>query len=345
MQRNEQETYAVNVALSLLNKGDKLVYLSHFGSVLYGTNSEKSDCDLKGVFVPSVASLVKGTASHHYRYSSGTDTSKNNAEDVDVELWSIQKWLNMLGAGDTGALDLLFSVYAKHVKPLVNENFLGEFYNNPSCLFDITNSKSYVGYAYGQAKKYGLKGSRMGILKDVLEYLKERTANFDRFNVKAGLFFGDIIEKFGHESYCFMKESKNPNEPKMLFLLGKGFCHSIKLDEMLCRLNNEFDKYGERVKQAAQNENVDWKALSHALRCLLQVEEVLDTSFVQYPLKDAELLKAVKFAQYSWAEVEQMLLEHLRLMEEKLVNARGCSNFRENQEQLLMSFYKNVDFS
>lgn len=113
MQRTEQEMYAVKVAKSLLNKGDKLVYLSHFGSV-DGTNSEKSDCDLRGVFVPGVASLlfsglVKGTASHHYRFSSGANDSKNSAEDVDVELWSLQKWLNMLAAGDTGALDLLFS--------------------------------------------------------------------------------------------------------------------------------------------------------------------------------------------------------------------------------------------
>lgn len=344
MQRTEQEMYAVKVAKSLLNKGDKLVYLSHFGSVLYGTNSEKSDCDLKGVFVPSVASLVKGTASHHYRFSSGANDSKNNAEDVDVELWSLQKWLNMLAAGDTGALDLLFSVYAKHVKPLVNENFLGEFYSKPSTLFDVTNSKSYVGYAYGQSKKYGLKGSRMGLLKDVREYLKERLVGVDKEHVRAGEYFEELVKKFGHESYCFMKESKNPNEPKMLFLLGKGFCPAIKMAEMVQRLETEFNKYGQRVKEAANNENVDWKALSHALRCLLQVEEVLDTGFVQYPLKDAELLKAVKFAKYSWAEVEQMLLEHLRLMKEKLQNAKGYQHFRVNQEQLLMSFYKNVEF-
>lgn len=344
MQRTEQEMYAVKVAKSLLNKGDKLVYLSHFGSVLYGTNSEKSDCDLKGVFVPSVASLVKGTASHHYRFSSGANDSKNSAEDVDVELWSLQKWLNMLASGDTGALDLLFSVYAKHVKPLVNENFLGEFYSKPSTLFDVTNSKSYVGYAYGQAKKYGLKGSRMGLLKDVREYLEERLVGVDMEHVRAGEYFEELVKKFGHESYCFMKESKNPNEPKMLFLLGKGFCPAIKMAEMVQRLETEFNKYGQRVKEAANNENVDWKALSHALRCLLQVEEVLDTGFVQYPLKDAELLKAVKFAKYSWAEVEQMLLEHLRLMEEKLQNAKGYQHFRTNQEQLLMSFYKNVEF-
>lgn len=344
MQRTEQEMYAVKVAKSLLNKGDKLVYLSHFGSVLYGTNSEKSDCDLKGVFVPSVASLVKGTVSHHYRFSSGANDSKNSAEDVDIELWSLQKWLNMLAAGDTGALDLLFSVYAKHVKPLVNENFLGEFYSKPSTLFDVTNSKSYIGYAYGQAKKYGLKGSRMGLLKDVREYLEERLVSVDMEHVRAGEYFEELVKKFGHESYCFMKESKNPNEPKMLFLLGKGFCSAIKMAEMVQRLETEFNKYGQRVKEAANNENVDWKALSHALRCLLQVEEVLDTGFVQYPLKDAELLKAVKFAKYSWAEVEQMLLEHLRLIEEKLQNAKGYQHFRANQEQLLMSFYKNVEF-
>ena len=51
------QMYAAKVAKSLLNKGDTLVYLSHFGSVLYGTNSEKSDCDLGSVFVPSVSLL------------------------------------------------------------------------------------------------------------------------------------------------------------------------------------------------------------------------------------------------------------------------------------------------
>lgn len=38
--RDEQENYAVHVAQSLLQAGDKLIYLTHFGSVLYGTNSE-----------------------------------------------------------------------------------------------------------------------------------------------------------------------------------------------------------------------------------------------------------------------------------------------------------------
>lgn len=174
----------------------------------------------------------------------------------------------MLATGDTGALDLLFSVYAKHVKPLVNENFLGEFYSKPSTLFDVTNSKSYVGYAYGQAKKYGLKGSRMGLLKDVREYLEERLVSVDMEHVRAGEYFEELVKKFLHESYCFMKESKNPNEPKMLFLLGKGFCPAIKMAEMVQRLETEFNKYGQRVKEAANNENVDWKALSHALRAL-----------------------------------------------------------------------------
>lgn len=337
--RFEQEHMAVEKAKSLLNEGDRLVYLSHFGSVLYGTNNEKSDCDLKGIFIPSVQSLILGTAAKHYQYHSGSDNAKNSALDVDIELWSLQKWFNMLGAGDTGALDLLFSVYASHIKPLVNDNLLKEFHECPDKLFNVRNNKAYVGYAYGQAKKYGVKGSRMGILKDVLEYFNERYSDVDADNVKAGTYFDELIKSFGHESYCFLKESKNPNEPKMLFLLGKGFCPSIKLSEMLRRLNEEFNKYGERTKQAANNQNIDWKALSHALRCLFQVEELIDTARIQFPLKDATFLKEVKYGHYSWQEVEELIIKHLAIMEHKLETAKGCSNFKKNQEKLIMQYY------
>lgn len=348
--RNEQEIFAVHGAQSLLQAGDELIYLTHFGSVLYGTNSDKSDCDLKGVFLPSVESLIKGTAKHHYKFSSGANNSKNEAKDIDIELWSMQKWLNMLAAGDTGALDLLFSVYAKHVKPIVNKNFLGEFYTYPSVLFDITNNKSYIGYVNSQAKKYGIKGSRMGILKDVREYLESRLIGVNPEHVKAGEYFDELVNKFGHESYCFVKDTVIRDEPKILFLLGKGFCSSIKMTEMLKRIDNDFNKYGQRVKDAANNKNIDWKALSHALRCLFQVEEVLDTGFVQYPLKDAKILKAVKYGKYSWAEVETMILAHIKLMEEKLENIKAMTedmkpvDFRLNQEKLLISHYKDLDF-
>lgn len=339
--RKEQENFAVEKALSLLKKGDRLVYLSHFGSVLYGTNSEKSDCDLKGIFIPSVESLILGNNSNHYTYSSCSDFSKNQSIDIDIELWSIQKWLKMLGAGDTGALDLLFSMYATHITPLVNENVIKEYYENPSSLIDIRNNKSYIGYAYGQAKKYGLKGSRMGLLKDILVFMEKYKTN-NMLDEKVENIFPEIIDNFGHESYCFLKPSSKNENDNILFILGKGYCHSIKISEMITRLEDTYNKYGERARQAAENQNIDWKALSHALRCLFQVEELINEGFIHFPLKKAKLIKDVKYGKFTWDETEKMIIEHLKYIEEHLSDVKENKNFYKNHKNIILSHYNDI---
>jgi hypothetical protein len=52
------------------------------------------------------------------------------------------------------------------------------------------------------------------------------------------------------------------------------------------------DQFGDRARKAS--DNVDWKALSHALRVVLEVKELLTDSFITFPLKDAQYLLEVK---------------------------------------------------
>lgn len=42
------------LALSLLPEDATLLYLTEFGSVLYGTNTPSSDTDLKGIYSPDI---------------------------------------------------------------------------------------------------------------------------------------------------------------------------------------------------------------------------------------------------------------------------------------------------
>jgi predicted nucleotidyltransferase len=52
----------------------KIVYLTHYGSILYGTNSESSDIDIKGIFIPTMNDVILKLDPDHY--TKNTNNSK-----------------------------------------------------------------------------------------------------------------------------------------------------------------------------------------------------------------------------------------------------------------------------
>ncbi len=44
----------------------------------------------------------------------------------------------------------------------------------------------------------------------------------------------------------------------------------------------------------SENRNIDWKAVSHALRAAIQVKEILTQNKITFPLKEAPFLLQVK---------------------------------------------------
>ena len=71
------------------------------------------------------------------------------------------------------------------------------------------------------------------------------------------------------------------------------------------------DEYGRRSLKAENQQGVDWKALSHAVRVGLQALELLKTGHVTFPLPNAEHIKAIKIGALPYqavaAEIEELL--------------------------------------
>lgn len=308
----------------------KLLYVTEFGSILYGTNSATSDIDYKGIFLPYEHDMLLGKPAKNIQYTTGNQHSRNTEDDIDISLWSLQYFMELIGKGDTHAIDLLFSMYSSHNNKYFDKDFMDcMMLYDPKELIDIKNSKSYVSYAYSQAKKYGLKGSRLAKLKEVIEFLESK--NF-AMETKIGTVFEDIINKFYDQSLCFIKED-------LLYLLGKGFNPHVKMKEVLERLHADYDKYGERAKEAEQNKNIDWKAVSHAVRCLLQMIELIDTGKISYPLKDADFIKEIKYGKRTWQEIEQIIIDLLRQVDEKIVNVPANKTYNDCHKDIILSQY------
>ncbi|WP_156908117.1 DNA polymerase beta superfamily protein [Desulfovibrio cuneatus] len=288
--------------------GATLLFLTLFGSSLYGTESPgKSDVDIRGIFLPSTTSLHLQEATKSLHYSTGNNARRNTAQDVDIDLWSVQHWLlQLLPAGDIGALDMLFAP-SHPACTLYRSPALDAVFANPLKLTDTVSGRAYAEYSLGQAKQYGIKGSRVGALRRVGHWLAEQTGNLPAHAKLLPCI--DVIAGLCDDSeHCFAVETR---QGKGLHLCGKTHMGSIGMEEFARRVQGDMQRDGARALEAEHNNGIDFKALSHAVRALYQVEELLLTGKIVFPLQQREELRAIKEGHSTWSQLEPYILERL----------------------------------
>ena len=324
---------ALRLAQELCASEDcQLLWLTFFGSELYGTSTKSSDTDLKGIFLPSLESVILGKAKNSLRFSTGPEHERNHAGDMDLDLWSLSHWLlKLLPSGDTGALDLLFSA-SNPACVVCRSPLIDPVFANPLRFLDLAHNRAYAQYSVSQAKKYGIKGSMLGALRRVEKWL-------DGHDLEGRLEFSinEIMGACGDDKYCFPIDAHGG---KALVLCGKTHMGGIKLEEFKARVKRDMAHYGARAKQAENNQGLDFKALSHALRALDQMEELLKTGAIHYPLASREKLKLVKQGAIPWPELEGIILKRLEevgALYERLAPQHAFD--REFAENFILSCY------
>jgi len=289
-----------------------LLFLTLFGSTLYGTETPgTSDVDVRGIFLPSLKSLALNNAPKTLHFSTGDNERRNLAEDVDIDLWSVQHWLlKLLPVGDTGALDVLFS--PSHAAcTLYRHPALDAVFANPLRIMDTNRGRAYTEYSLGQAKKYGIRGSRVGALKAVHSWLQAHCPQ-SQPDERLGDHLDALIASCADNRFCSIVTVQ---DERALQLCGKLHMSTIRMEEMARRVEADMRRYGARAMDAERNQGVDFKALSHALRALDQMEELLQTGRIVFPLRSREELIAVKKGEYPWQEVEPRILERLEAVD------------------------------
>ena len=288
--------------------GATLLFLTLFGSTLYGTATPgTSDMDVRGIFLPSPESLAVNKAPKSLHFSTGNHDRRNAAEDVDIDLWSVQHWLlHLLPSGDTGALDVLFAP-SNEACTLFRNPVLDTVFASPLRLVDTGNGRAYAEYSLGQAKKYGIQGSRVGALKAVRSWLQTHCPN-PQPSSRLGTYLDDLAASYTDNRFCFVIPV---HDERALHLCGRLHMASIRMEEFARRVEADMKRYGARAEEAERNQGLDCKALSHALRALDQMEEFLQTGNIVFPLRTREHLISVKEGRYSWQELEPQILDRL----------------------------------
>lgn len=268
-----------------------------FGSHLYGTATENSDVDYKGVFLPSKEDILLGNIPKCYSFTTGNDESKNISNDVDEEIYSLHHFIKLACDGQTVAMDML---HAPEDMLITNSSIWRSIVSEKH-RFYTKNLKSFINYARRQASKYGIKGSRLNAVSQVLKILKSNNPENK---------LRKIWDQLPRIEHCH-DAGKDPNDMKQYQVCGKIFQESASIGYVIPILEKFYDDYGHRAKLAAENKNIDWKAISHALRAAIQTKEIMTKNTITFPLKDAPFLIQVKEGKLDYSNEVAPVLESL----------------------------------
>ena len=253
-----------------------------FGSHLYGTASENSDLDYKGIYMPSLEDILLGRVKKSINLSTNKSNQKNSKDDVDIEFYSLHYFIHLACEGETVALDMLHAPD----NMIVETSDIWKILQRNKHQFYTKNLKAFIGYARRQASKYGIKGSRLNDAKKVLEYF-EYCMDFETIKKH-----WDYLPE-GEHIFKLSPTDKSNNE-RLYEVCGRKINENAKISYSREIVKKFYEAYGERARQAANNENIDWKAVSHALRAAFQVKEILLEKTITFPLASAYYLKQVK---------------------------------------------------
>ncbi len=291
----------------------RLLYLAKSGSNLFGTATPTSDLDVKGVFLPSRASLYLQTAPQQFTRNTNNSSSglKNSSDDVDVTVWSVQFWLKLVLRGDINAVSLLFS----HTNPDAVLDGTDAGFLERLRFLDATRLLSrqlsgMMGFAYAQAVRYTDRGKHLRVVRTAIDHLERATRGL------VGDVAPTILSQIADSALAFERISDAGQ--KQLVILEKAFDYTANASWALKPLLELERGYGKRSR-AAMDAGVDFKAFSHSLRVLEEIRQLHLTGRVTYPHEAAfaTVMRDAKMGVYGYAAL-------VALLNEKLETARAA---------------------
>ena len=285
---------------------NKVIAKIQIGAQLYGMATSDSDIDYKGVYLPSKKQILLGKFPNSIDLSTSDKMTKNTSKDVDYEIYSFHYFIKLALNCQTLAMDML---HAPSNMVIISSEIWDELVAL-RCKFYSKFLMSFVDYARSQAAKYSIKGSRINAVLEILNILKAEN-NENKMKV--------IWDKLPDNKYCF-HIGTDPNGISQYKVCGKIIQKSAKIGYVEPILKKLYNEYGKRAKLAAENKNIDWKAVSHALRIAYQAKEILEFNTISFPLKNADFLLKVKQGNLNYIKDVAPIFDELIDNVENLVN-------------------------
>ena len=285
-----------------------------FGSRLYGTEIPTSDTDYKFLFLPEGRDILLQRAAKSIQNNTGNDNSKNGAEDVDCEGFSLKQFLHLLSQGQTLAVEFMF---------LPKTAIVGEIHDSVKEIFanrDNLISKKispFVGYCRAQSSKYCLKSERTEAARICSEFFKDKptTVRIEEYLEPFTLLTKDnsyiefLEDQSGDQVFLGSGKPVVKKVMPMISCCGRKLPTTANCKRAYDLYEELYQSYGDRAKQALENKNLDYKALYHALRIANEAKELLKDGTITFPRPEANLLLQIRRGELPYTQISELLEE------------------------------------
>jgi hypothetical protein len=267
----------------------RLIFKTLAGSRLYGVATEESDYDYKGVFMEDLWELLEKKDD----VRRATDSTSNS----EVELFSLNYYMKLLGQGQVIPLDMLFA--PKDLWTDSSEEW--EAIHAQRKHMVSSNITPFVGYAKGQAMKYGLKGNKILTIEKAIK-LVELNFSFDNI----------CTELVDMDGISFEVEKTSNRDVRHIVICGKSFGETTKADLWLGPLQKLRKSFGRRAEQAA--DGIDLKAQYHTVRICCEAVELLTTGELTFPRPEADTLIKIRAGEFTSEQLEAMVEKNFEMV-------------------------------
>jgi predicted nucleotidyltransferase len=264
------------------------------GSKLYGTDTETSDTDYSGVFMPHEDMVYGFERAEEVDLSvkSKRKDGKNDENAVDKILYELRKFVRLAMDNNPNVLEQMFV----NKENLVYSNYWGEELLRNAELFPHRGlAVKYKAYAFSQKHKMVIRTDSYHALVNANEWLDE-------------YLYDDNVDKGVQKSKTLLVEILDKRLPFM----------SVKGDNVLVGDLN-FQKHfmlrkvkkmiAERLSKATNRKDLltkhgyDVKFASHLIRLLMEAKELLSTGRLEFPLRYRQTILDVKLGKWKMSEV------------------------------------------
>lgn len=275
------------------------IFRCTFGSHLYGTALPGSDLDFKAVRIPDAREILLGRA---------RASLNGKAGNLDVEVHTLQRFIELALEGQTAALEMLFV-------PDWGIQVVGPVWNavleNRRRLLH-RNLSAFVGYCRTQAGKYCVRADRLASLQAVIGILTQLPGTCRLAD--------DLpVDLSGIEHVTTRQHAgADGRQETFLVVLDREYNLTATVGYVLVQLRRLEDSYGVRARAAVDGAGADWKALMHAVRVAGEAEEVLLTGHITFPRPDASALLSIRQGRLSVQAVQALIGNGLERVESAL---------------------------
>lgn len=314
----------------------KLIFKTVVGSNLYGTNTEASDVDMGGVFIPS--------EEYFYGFLNNIYLRDYEDKEKDTTFYDICSFMKMLLANNPSIIEYLFipeSFWKHHTKEWLEILRIKKHIVSKSC------TESFIGYAHEQLKrikrhrkwllnppkeqptreKYGLPDNRSLVPKDQI----------GAFNKLLSLYLKQIgefhelreqLEKM-EETVAFIALTQNLKVPdskaiKTLIPVSDNFLEALEREKAYMNAMREWESYQNWKKnrhparaKLEEKFGYDTKHATHLYRLLSEGEEIVGTGHITFPRPDVGLLRWILNGNITYDELISFTNVHTNQLRER----------------------------